>query len=189
MTASVGAPERQASGAGWMTKKWAGLPVWGWALGGGLAVGVGFILWRRHVASLAASDTQDTTQQGTQSPYANPETIVPVNQGLSQRQYQDILDAISKIQGPASTAPGGTGTNTGDYHYAVKESKLAKPESAVSLVTRFSDSSVASKERIASAVALTAADPRNLKYFPGGHIGTLPAGADVWTHVVKAGKA
>jgi len=142
------------------------------------------------LANAAGSAAPDTTQQGTQSGYANPETIVPVNQGLGQTQYQDILDAIGRLQGPPSTTPtpGGT-TPTGDYHYAVKESKLSKAESAVSLVTRFSDSQVATKDRIASAVALTAADPRNLKYFPNGHIGTLPAGAIVWTHVVKAGKA
>lgn len=124
-------------------KKWHGVPIWGWAVGGGAVVGVTWIMWRRHVALVAAaSQSSDSAagadQQGAFSPYANPETLVPVNQGLSQTQYQGIIDSIGKINGPPSTQPPsqpGTPKPKFTLHYIGK--LHGKPQNIRAVAKRF----------------------------------------------------
>jgi len=83
-----------------------GVPVWGWAVGGGLLVGLVYIVWRQRQSAAADSTTADTTSTtGTQ-----PTTILPMDQGLAQEQVDAIIAAIRDQLGPASTTTTATAT-------------------------------------------------------------------------------
>lgn len=74
------------------------LPVWGWALvaGGGL----GLFWFVRHRAASAAPAAADAG--GGQGQGDAPTDIIPIDQGLSEGQFSEIMAAIQRLQGPAS---------------------------------------------------------------------------------------
>ena len=91
------------TGGSGLKKKYNGVPLWAWTLGGTIGIAALYLVWRSHKA--AAADTGTTAETSSSSPdFASPvgETIMPINQGLSQAQQQAILDAIAKLNGPAS---------------------------------------------------------------------------------------
>lgn len=84
---------------GGLTHKLGPLPMWGWALVLGGAVGIVAFLRRRN-SSGSGSDTTDTSAQtGTDQV---PTTIVPYNQGLSEAQWQQLMAAIRGLYGQPS---------------------------------------------------------------------------------------
>lgn len=85
--------------------------MWLWIVGGAAVLGGILYLRRAKAASAAqqAADAASTAQNPTDN--AVPYSIVPLDQGLSDQQYKDLLDAITKLQGPPSTTTGG-GTTT-----------------------------------------------------------------------------
>lgn len=74
------------------------LPVWAWALMAGGGVGLVFFLRSRGAPPPAAQATPDDS---------NPTTIVPYPGagGLTEAQWQQLMNAINALHGPASTTP------------------------------------------------------------------------------------
>lgn len=94
--------KKPAPGGGSMGKKVGGLPVYTWAVIGGVGVAVLWAIYRsRKAAPKAASP--DQTQSGGYPSYGAPATtIVPTGQGLSESQYAAILREIQKLHGKKS---------------------------------------------------------------------------------------
>lgn len=90
-------PPHKGSGGSGVNKKIGPAPIWLWAVGlGGLGGLVWF--WRKNKSTgTAAADSSASGSGDTSST-----TIMPINQGLSQDQTDDILGAIHKIHGPPS---------------------------------------------------------------------------------------
>lgn len=78
-----------------------GVPMWAAALGGGLAIGIVYIIWK-------GKKSKDTTGQGTPQAggpaYGSPSgaTIVPVNGGITDDQLDQITNSILSLQGEPS---------------------------------------------------------------------------------------
>lgn len=86
-------------GGGGMGRKIGPLPAWGWAV---LLGGLGGIIYFLRRSQASASQSDSGNGAGTSDDAEEPTTIVPVNQGLSEQQAQDILDAIKALQGDES---------------------------------------------------------------------------------------
>ena len=101
------------AGGSFFQRRVAGVPVWVWIVGGAAVLGAVYFLYRRraNAATQAANAQTSSTSSGQDtSPYT---TIVPVDQGLANEQYQALLDALKNLQGAPSTPttpPAGTGT-------------------------------------------------------------------------------
>jgi hypothetical protein len=90
-------PHKSGGGTG-LAKKIGPAPMWLWAVGlGGVAGLVWF--WRK---SKSSGDTTAADSSASGSGDTSPTAIVPINQGLSEDQTEDILGAIHKIHGPPS---------------------------------------------------------------------------------------
>lgn len=98
-----GAPQRKGG------RRVFGLPLWAVAVGvGALAGGWWFIRRARQQSTAADTSSGQATGTGADTP-----TIVPVDQGLSESQYQALLSAIKGINGAPSTAPDDDDDHTG----------------------------------------------------------------------------
>ena len=152
-----------------ISRRYAGVPLWAWVMGAAVAAGSVYLIWRSHkaAATTAAADTTtgstDTTGQDT--------TITPINQGLSESQYNNLLSAITADQGAASTPT--TATATKPHKYAVADRKLGDPWTSAGLVKHLSspDPTVSTPAALAYATALTNVDNAKLK------VQKVPAGA------------
>lgn len=82
------------------------LPVWAWVIAAGAGVG---LLWFARKKSAAAAPATDTS--GTTDPGLGPQTeFIPVDQGLAQNQFDQLMAAIKGLQGAPSTPPPTGGT-------------------------------------------------------------------------------
>lgn len=125
------APERApARGGSPLRKKYQGVPLWLWVVGG-TAVVTGvfvFVRNRRKGAADTGADTGDTsTDTGMTSPaYGNPISLVPFdNNGpnISSDQYNALITSLNNLNGTLSkpvTQPGGTA----DYYNSSVAAKL-----------------------------------------------------------------
>lgn len=95
-----GAPA--GAGGSFFQRRLAGVPVWVWIVGGAAVLGGVYYLYRQRQAAAAAAAAQNTSSSSSgqdTSPYT---TIVPVDQGLANEQYQALLDALKNLQGQPS---------------------------------------------------------------------------------------
>lgn len=76
------------------------LPAWGWALGAGGLLGLFWFL--RRPAKATGTDAQQQAPTSTGQPQT---TVIPVDQGLSESQFKQLMAAIKKLQGQPSTTP------------------------------------------------------------------------------------
>ena len=85
-----------------MGNKWKGIPVWAWLSIGAMTVGVGWFLYKKHEATVAAAaaNTAATANTGTAS------TDTSGAAGLDTNQYESLLALLQDIQGAVSTPPG-----------------------------------------------------------------------------------
>lgn len=97
---TTNAPSRRQNRGGGLSKRKAGLPVWAWVVGGAVVVGVGYFYLRGRKAAAASTTAGDGTS--TAGPPSEPTTILPVDQGLSQSQYDALRAQISDLQGEVS---------------------------------------------------------------------------------------
>ena len=101
-----GAPAPSHSGGGSaFTKKIGGMPAWVVYVGGGLAIGIVYVIWKGKKTP-AAKDTTTTDTSKTPT-YGQPQgpDIIPINQGLTDQQVGDLVAAISSLQGKQSRPP------------------------------------------------------------------------------------
>lgn len=90
-------PPSRAGGGSGLSKKIGPLPVWLWAVIAGGGIGLVWFLRQKKSADTSAAD-ESAGGSGEDS----PTSLVPINEGLSETQFQDLLDAIKKMQGPPS---------------------------------------------------------------------------------------
>ena len=95
-------------GGSGLGRKYAGVPLWVWTVGGTAGVAAIWLLYRSRKAAAAAAAAPGADTSGGQGLTAGGTTILPYDQGLAQQQYQDILNAIKAGQGAPSTPPGPT---------------------------------------------------------------------------------
>lgn len=76
-----------------------GVPNWALALGGGLAIGVIYIIWK---GKKAPGDTPAAKTPGADANYGTPNgsTIVPIDQGMQAMQMDELLAGIADLKGP-----------------------------------------------------------------------------------------
>ena len=104
---SVEPPQTPPSkGGGAFSKKIGGIPAWAVYVGGGLAVGIIYVVLKGRKAkdttgTTTASTTGTTPAAGTP---AGPD-IIPINQGLTDNQVGDLVAAITSLQGRQSKPP------------------------------------------------------------------------------------
>lgn len=99
-------------GSGLARRGWGGLPIWAWAVVGGVALGGVYVLFLRHRTSTTDTSATDTSQFPA---YASPDptTIVPTEPngpGVSSQQLADLASAINTLSGKLSTPASGTGS-------------------------------------------------------------------------------
>lgn len=99
--------EEGGAGGGTGKRRALSLPTWAWAVivGGGAAV-----LWYVRNRRSASSDTTATAPTSNADSTGDQQDIIPLEQGLSESQYEALLAAIQKLQGPPSTGLGGQTT-------------------------------------------------------------------------------
>lgn len=98
-------PEARASGGGsGLGRKWHGIPVWGWVLGGTIVAVVGFKWWEGRKAKTAATSTASTTSTAGNC-YDSQGNSVPCQGYTAASQYDTLLTAIQGLQqGTPATA-------------------------------------------------------------------------------------
>lgn len=79
------------------------LGVWAVILGAG-----GGLVWMLKNRLSSSSAAADTTGTGSTSDTAAPTTITPINEGLGEQQYKDLLKAIKDRDGKPSEPTGGS---------------------------------------------------------------------------------
>lgn len=87
----------QDDGGSGIGRKYGPLPAWGWALVIGGLVGVVYFVRQGNKAPAAAAATQaygDSNDERT--------TVLPVDSGLANAQFQQLMDAIRALQGDTS---------------------------------------------------------------------------------------
>ena len=107
-----------SGGGSFFQRRFAGLPMWVWIIGGAAVIGGIWYLRRAKAASAAQSADAATAQNPTDNTI--PYSIVPVDQGLSEQQYQDLLNQLKTLQGPPSTGttpPAGVPARVTDLHF------------------------------------------------------------------------
>lgn len=116
--------EARPSGGLSLRRKYQGVPLWLWVVGGtAVLTGVVVFIRNRHKGGAdQVDDSQSTdTATGSQSPpYGNPISLVPVDQngpGISADQVNSLATAINNLNGtlskpPAGTPGGGSGNST-----------------------------------------------------------------------------
>lgn len=92
-------PPSRAGGGHGLGRKLGPLPMGAWAVILGGAVGLWFF-WRRSGGTKSNASTADSSAAGSGD--TMPTSLVPINEGLSEDQYEKLLDAIKKLQGPPS---------------------------------------------------------------------------------------
>jgi hypothetical protein len=100
-------PDAPPAGGGGspFTKKIGGMPAWVVYVGGGLAIGIVYVIWKGRKSPDQTSKAP-ATPQGTaaqQNP-SNP-LILPIDQGLTDQQVGDLVAAITSLQGKAARPP------------------------------------------------------------------------------------
>lgn len=93
-------PPSRAGGGSGLSRKIGPLPMWVWAIGAGGLVGLVWF-WRKG----KNQDTAGATSAAGGSGEDPPTSLVPVAEGLSETQFEALLDAIKKLQGAPSTPP------------------------------------------------------------------------------------
>jgi len=97
-----------AGGGGAFTKKIGGMPAWVVYVGGGLAIGVVYVVLSGRKKQDKAGQTGAATPGQAQAPaYGQPQgpDIIPINQGLNDQQVGDLVAAITSLQGQHSRPP------------------------------------------------------------------------------------
>lgn len=89
-----------------------GVPTWAIYAGAGLAIGAVYLIWkgRKTQAAQGQTGTAQNATSGQQPGYGQPQgpDIIPIDQGLTDQQVEDIVGAITSLQGQQSTAPTST---------------------------------------------------------------------------------
>jgi hypothetical protein len=91
-----------------MTKKIGGMPAGVVYVGGGLAIGIIYVVWHGRKSQNAQGQTGTGTGTGTGSPaYGAPQgpDIIPVDQGMTDKQVGDLVAAITGLNGQKSRPP------------------------------------------------------------------------------------
>lgn len=114
--------------------------------------------------------------------FLTPEQLSIVQSALGFKGKPPVL-----VPPPQLLPPSGQ-TSGSRYQYTTQYHQIGVATSGRALVQRFSDQSVATPDRIESALRSTVSDPRNLRYraYYSGHNGRFPAQAGITVHVVKA---
>jgi len=88
---------RAASGGSGLSRKWHGVPIWGWTVGGTVVAVVAWKWWRGRSAKSATAKTTATTA-GTGSCYDSQGNSVPCQGYTAASQYDTLLQAIEDMQ-------------------------------------------------------------------------------------------
>jgi hypothetical protein len=88
-----------------MTKKIGGMPAWVVYVGGGLAIGIVYVIWKGRKAPTDQTKGQQLPASG--APQRDNPLILPIDQGLTDQQVGDLVAAITSLQGKASRPPRG----------------------------------------------------------------------------------
>jgi cytoskeletal protein RodZ len=123
-----------------------GIPVWGWAVGGGVLVGLVYIVWRQRQTAVAS--TTDTTGTGTAAT-----TILPMDQGLAQQQVDSIVAAIRDQLGPPSTTTTPPTTTAPGALVQVTVPKLSAAQNNWTYVGKYFGTTMAELQKLNPSVA------------------------------------
>lgn len=81
------------------------LPLWAWAVIGGVVIGGGYWFYKkRQAAAAAANSASGTTTTASSAGYTDPTTILPMFQGdvVSEQQFQDLYNQVQQLASPAT---------------------------------------------------------------------------------------
>jgi len=96
-----------ASGGHGMTKKIGGMPAWVVYAGAGLTIGIIYVVWKGKKGQDAQGQTGKTQPAATSPAYGTPQgpDIIPIDQGLTDKQVGDLVAAITSLNGVKSRPP------------------------------------------------------------------------------------
>lgn len=120
-------PSRRGAGSP-LAKRYNGVPLWLWVVGGtAVATGVFVFIRNRRKSGTGATDATATPTgaDGSTSPaYGSPISLIPVDQsgpGITSDQYNSLVTAITALQGTLSkpVTPPATGTAGGSVEAVI----------------------------------------------------------------------
>lgn len=107
------APAHAGTGGSFLTRKWHGVPVWGWTLGGTIAAVVVIRWWRNRSASSSDTSGQDTSGgTDTGNCYDISGALVPCAQAAANNASG--AGDLGGTLGGIYTGGDGSGSSTGD---------------------------------------------------------------------------
>lgn len=185
--------ELQSTGNSALSKKWHGIPLWGWYVGGAVVVTFAYILWKRRqtATATAATDTSGTTPSDYASGYGAGYDV-GYGAGGGGVGGGGIEPIIANQGPPATTTP--TATPTGTPDTSIPLPSLPPPVTVPTDTTSFLHPETVPVATVLQQYPYSSGSPYAPAPYggapyvaPGGSVATAPASAVAAAPAVTTG--